>query len=190
VRHNAPPKANPGAKTGDLLSQELFRWSPRDPFTIRDLVRSVAIFGATGSGKSSGSGYQIAKALVSNTGRRHRNEWGDYGGQIGGLILASKPEDRDFWQAIFRKAGRLNDLVIFNPQSQWRFNFIDYVQQCGGDTRDITKAIMVIGETLERGDNPNQEKFWGEQNRRMIHNAVEVIRLAKGQVTAPDLQRL
>ena len=161
---------------GDMLSQVLFQWSRRDPFTMRDLLRSVAIFGATGSGKTSGSGYQIAKELA-----RHK--------KIGGLILASKPEDREFWQRIFAQAGRIQDLVIFNPQSPYRFNFIDYVQKCGGDTRDITEAIMVIGETLEQGDNPNRDKFWNEQNRRLIHNAVEIIRLAKGTVTAPDIQR-
>jgi hypothetical protein len=43
-----------------LLDQVLFHWSPHDPFTIRDLLRSIAIFGASGSGKSSGSGYQLA----------------------------------------------------------------------------------------------------------------------------------
>ena len=174
--HVSAPVSGPARQQGGSLSDALFHWSPRDPFTMRDLVRSVAIFGATGSGKTSGSGYQIARALAKSR-------------KVGGLILASKPEDREFWQGIFRQAGRIKDLVIFHPQSEWRFNFIDYVQKCGGDTRDITEAIMVIGETLLQGENNQRDQFWGEQNRRMIHNAVEVVGRAKGRVTAPDIQR-
>src|SRR5579884_3507252 len=95
----------------DLLSDTLFRWSPRDPFLMRDLLRSVAIFGATGSGKTSGSGRLIASALA-----RHP--------RVGGLILASKPECRYDWQKIFYDAGRPADLIIFNPEGPYRFNFI------------------------------------------------------------------
>src|SRR5579872_2774434 len=53
-------------KQGGFLDTPLFGWSPYDPFPVRDLLRSVAIFGASGSGKTSGSGYQIAKAIVRN----------------------------------------------------------------------------------------------------------------------------
>jgi hypothetical protein len=188
---NAPVSAPAPVRQQGALSDALFYWDGRrrDPFTMRDLVRSVAIFGATGSGKTTGPGLAIAKALVSAKGKRRQVGGQLVGGPIGGLILASKPEDRQFWQKIFHQAGRINDLVIFDPKSPYRFNFIDYIQRCGGDTRDITEAIMVIGETLEQGDNPNRDKFWNEQNRRMIHTAVEIIRLAKGTVTAPDIQR-
>ena len=189
---NAPAPPTPqrtGRLQTDLLSLVLFFWSPRDPFTMRDLVRSVAIYGATGSGKTTGPGLAFAKALVGAKGKRHQFGEQMVGGPIGGLILASKPkEDRESWQKIFQIAGRLNDLIIFSPESQWRFNFIDYIQKCGGGTADITEAIMVIGETLEHGENQNRDQFWSEQNRRMIHCAVEVLRLAKGTVTAPDIQ--
>ena len=72
------------ATVGGLLSQVLFWFSPRDPLRVVDLLRSIAIFGASGSGKTSGSGYQLAKAIIMAAGLR-----------IGGLILASKPEDRE-----------------------------------------------------------------------------------------------
>jgi type IV secretory pathway TraG/TraD family ATPase VirD4 len=171
-KRKMPPLRSPSG----FLDTPLFHWSPRDPFPVRDLLRSVAIFGASGSGKTSGSGYQLAKAIAANP-------------KIGGLILASKPEDREFWQRIFRQAGRLRELIIFNPHMPWRMNFIDFIHRNGGDTRDITEAIMVIGETLERGENHEHDPFWKQQNARMIHNAVEIISRAKGRVTAPDIQR-
>jgi hypothetical protein len=38
----------------------LFKWTNRDPFTVRDLLNGgVAIFGRAGSGKTSGSGKLI-----------------------------------------------------------------------------------------------------------------------------------
>lgn len=175
VKRNRARELKPKPVSG-LLSQVLFWWSPRDPLTVRDLLRSIAIFGASGSGKTSGSGYQLAKAIA-----RHP--------KIGGLILASKPEDRESWQRIFHQAGRLRDLIIFSPYMPWRMNFIDFIHQNGGDTRDITEAIMVIGETLERGENHQQDPFWKQQNARMIYNAVEIISGAKGRVTAPDIQQ-
>lgn len=161
---------------GDVLSHDLFHWSPRDPFPIRDLLRSVFICGASGSGKTSGSGYQLMKAFAKTK-------------KVGGLILASKPEDREMWQCVFNAAGRAIDLVVFNPQMPWRMNFLDFIHKNDGDARDITEALMVIGETLEQGDITNRDPFWKEQNRRMLHNAVEIVMRAKGRVTAPDIQQ-
>ncbi|HEY7327645.1 MAG TPA: type IV secretory system conjugative DNA transfer family protein [Gemmataceae bacterium] len=166
------------ARSGGLLSQILFSWSPLDPVPIRDLLRSIVIFGATGAGKSSGSGLLIAKAVAHCR-------------KIGGLILASKPEDREFWEKVFTKAGRARDLLVFSAASALRFNFIDFILRNNGDTREITKAIMVISETLEQsgGEGRNTDQFWRRQNERMIYNAVEIVRLATGTVTAPDVQR-
>src|SRR5579871_4604942 len=90
-------------KADDVLDAPLLTWTPNDYFTKRDLLRSVCVQGASGSGKTNFVGYQLAKALVNDHG-------------IGGLILASKPgEDLQFWQAIFKGAGRSNDLLVFGP---------------------------------------------------------------------------
>jgi hypothetical protein len=158
------------------LDVPLLWWSNSDPFRVRDLLNGgVAIFGRSGSGKSSGSGYQLGKAIAG-----HRDS--------GGLILASKPEDRAFWQRIFAEAGRPDDLLVFEPGGALRFNFLD---QIGGDTRNITNCILTIAESLKAGDGKGDgdNLFWQQQNERMIYNAVEIVRLAQGKVTAPDIQR-
>jgi hypothetical protein len=174
-RKRSPAKA---AAQPDLLDVPLFWWTERDVFSIRDLLRSVAIFGAAGSGKTSGSGFQLAKNIVANR-------------KIGGLILASKPEDREFWERIFANAGRREDLLIFDPASPLRFNFIDEVVKNGGDSRDITQCILTIGETLRHGKNGGgtNDGFWVGQKERAIYNAAEIVRKATGKVTAPDLQK-
>lgn len=164
----------------DGLDRMLLRWGQKDAFSVRDLLNGgVAIFGRTGSGKTSSSGKALGNAIVRLPGS-------------GGLILAAKPgEDREMWERIFAAAGRRDDLFIFSPDSPLRFNFLDYEMQRGGHTRAITKCITVIGETLRSSDTDNRESadFWQKEQERMIYNAVEVVKLATGRITAPDLQR-
>ena len=148
-------------------------------FTIRDLLNGgVAITGRAGSGKTSSSGREIAQAIIN-----HRNS--------GGLILAAKPEDLGMWLTLFAKAGRQDDLLVFSPDSSLRFNFLGYVLAMGGQTRDVTRCITVIGETLRSADTKGGENgdFWEREQDRMIYNAVEVVKLATGTVSAPDIQR-
>ena len=169
------------SQTRDRLDEPLLWWlKPSDPFTVRDLLNGgVAITGRAGSGKTSSSGAQIGRSVV-----QHRRS--------GGLILAAKPEDLGMWQRIFQQAGREDDLLVFAPDSELRFNFLDYEMRHGGHTRNITKVIMTIGETLKRGDSqPGGEEgqFWEQQNERMIYNAVEVVKLATDHVSAPDIQQ-
>ena len=104
------------------LDNELMKWSPVDPFTVREACQNTLIVGKTGSGKSSGSGAAILNALV-----QYRNS--------GGLWLASKPEDRDYAIRLFRRAGRADDLIIMEPGGAERFNILDYEMKRGARPR-------------------------------------------------------
>jgi len=130
----------------DSLASVLLWWGEKDAFTVRDLLNGgVAIFGRTGSGKTSSSGKALANAIV-----RHGNS--------GGLILAAKPEDRSMWEGIFKAAGRSDDLLVFSPEHPLRFNFLNWeLTTGGGHTRNITKCITVIGETLRSSDTAGGE---------------------------------
>jgi hypothetical protein len=169
-----------GQASGDGLDRVLFHWDEENVFTERDLLAGgVGIYGMTGSGKTSSSGRVLAEALVNRAGS-------------GGLIVAAKPgEDRAMWQKIFRDAGRADDLLIFSPEHHLRFNFLDFEMSQGGETRNLTKCITVIGETLRSADMDKREAadFWQRETERMIFNAVEVVKRATGRVTAPDLHR-
>jgi hypothetical protein len=161
------------------LDVPLFQWTKRDPFTVRDLLNGgVCIMGRVGSGKTSSSGRILAQAIVKN-----RNS--------GGLICAAKPgEDVALWRKIFANAGRRKDLLVFEPEGKLRFNFLAEAMRNGGHTREITKCITTIGETLRASDSRRGEHadFWEREQERMIYNAVQVVKLATGTVTAPELQ--
>ena len=128
-----------------MLDTPLLDWTSADPLTLRDLLNGgVATFGRSGSAKTSSSGKVIGRAIIS-----YRNS--------GGLILAAKPEDVAMWQAMFASCRRQRDLIVFGSlKDKWRFNFLDFVCKDGGDTREITRCIRTIGETLQSGDGKGQ----------------------------------
>lgn len=167
-------------KADSPLDRVLLHWDAENAFTLRDLLSGgVAIFGRTGSGKTSSSGKALARAVVGVPGS-------------GGLIIAAKPgEDRAMWEKIFRDSGRSDDLLIFSPDHPLRFNFLDFEMSQGGHTRNITRCITTIGETLRSGDTDKREAadFWQKEQERVIFNAVEIVKLATGRVSAPDLHR-
>ncbi|MBY0589145.1 TraM recognition domain-containing protein [bacterium] len=163
------------------LDRILFRWTRRDPFRVRDLLNGgILILGITGSGKSSSSGKHIARAVV-----RDQNSYG--------LILAAKPDDLAMWQGIFRAAGQSKRLLVFDgDRSPLRFNFLAEASKHGNDSREITKCILMIGESLTRGDRGrggDNAAFFLAQQERMIHHAVEIIKSATSTVTSSDLQK-
>lgn len=166
---------------GGLLSYVLFHWNGkyRDPFTIGDLLRSIFCCGGSGSGKTTGSGYFIGSALAK------------FGRKISLLILASKPEDPDFWRGIYRKAGRLRDLLVFNVASGLRFGCLDFMQKNGADTREITNAIMVISESLdqEQVGGRQSEPFWRQLKQRILYHGVDIVKMANGQMSSSDLEQ-
>lgn len=171
--------------TCDPLETTLFDWTPRDPFSVRSLLNGgLFIAGPVGSGKTSSSGKLIGTSIVRYaSGNKPMS---------GGLILASKPEDLKMWQEIFASAGRSKDLRVFSPSEGLRFNVLDYEMRLGGHTRNITKCILTMGESLrssDSGSGSDQDPFWRQQSERMIYNAVEIVKHATGRVSAPDLQK-
>jgi hypothetical protein len=167
-------------KKQDSLDRVLLQWNQRgDVFRKRDLLQSVCVQGASGSGKSSGVGFQLGNSLIEDRG-------------ISGLILSSKPgEDCEFWKRLFARRGRANDLLIVAPDHPHHFNWLDYEIQSGADARELANLITTVGETLRRGEGSSkpQDPFFTVASERMIQLAVEALRLATGRVDAFDLQR-
>lgn len=155
----------------DSLDKTLFTWA-NTPFKLRYLYQSILILGAAGSGKTSGSGRHFFNTLLSIP-------------NSGGLIIASKPEDRaDVIQA-FIKHGRLDDLKIFGPDEALRWNFLDAL---GGDANNIVNGIEVIAEMMNKQKGNSAEPFWARERRRMFYHAVVILQLAKARITGYGIQ--
>ena len=109
-------------------------------------------------------------------------------------IVASKPEDREWWQQRFAEAKRANELRIVAPDSGMRYNMLDAELKAGADDREIASILMTSGETLRRtdatvGGGGENDQFFRDQSERMVEMAVLPLRLATGTVRASDLQR-
>lgn len=177
---NRPPK-----KEDWSLSTPLLHFSRRDPWTIGHAVEGALVLGATGSGKTSGSGAAIANSFLR--------------AGFGGLVLVVKNDERQLWERYCRDTGRLGDLIIFDPDQPHRFNFIDYeVQRKGsgaGLTDNIVNLFSTVLEIAERGSSGGgggreEEGFWKRAMRQLCRNLVDILKLAKGSVSVPELHRL
>jgi len=162
----------------DALDTPLLWWTKDDCLTVRNLIRNVILFGATGSGKTMFSGYELGRAIVSNP-------------RSAMLIIAAKPgEDRELWLPIYQEFNR--ELLLFGPRHDLRFNAIDYEYRQGADARSITKYLMQIGETLRSSDvkgSGDESDFWEREQERQLYYATVVVMLAFKRVSAPELQR-
>ncbi len=168
--------AKPVVVAAGTLDDVLFRWPSDDPFTVRHMLRSVEVKGITGSGKSSGSGKYFTEAIV----RHPRSTC---------LILAQKPEDKEFYQEIFRRHRK--PLVVIEEGSKWRCNFLDTEMKAGADTRGLVEFLTTLGEAIEGGQARGGEnaQFWRKLEERITFGAVEALKQGVGTVSAPDLQK-
>lgn len=166
------------------LSAPLLRWSPKDTFTIRDSLNGVLVVGATGSGKTSGSGYALADAYLA--------------AGYGGLVLTCKADEREQWQRLAAAAGRSGDVVVFGPESGHVYDFIDDEMQFAGSgaglTENIVSMIAALAEVSQRGTGGTGgregERYWEQSSKQLQRNVVDLLALATGKVSIPDMYRV
>jgi len=140
---------------------------------LRDAVTGCAIFGASGSGKTSGGNTLALKLLLEN---------------FGGLVLTVKPTDKDDWIKNCKLTGREKDLIIIGPEHQHSFNFLDYeIQNSVGSHAftsnivQVLKTVIVAGKEKEhsRGD----DQFWETALNMLIFHVTDMLMLAYGTVS-------
>jgi hypothetical protein len=165
------------------LSDELLRWSREDAWTLRNAVEGTLILGATGSGKTSGSGATLARSYLS--------------AGFGGLVLTAKSDERALWESYCRETNRLGDLVVVGPDAKCRFNFLDHELNRRGEGSGLTENlvnlfsnVMEIRERNASSGGREDGTFWKQGALKCMRNAVDLMSLATGTVSVPDLVRV
>jgi hypothetical protein len=166
------------------LNSTLLHWGKGAPWTLGDAVEGTLVLGATGSGKSSGPGQAMIEAFLSSG--------------FGGLVLTAKQGEREAWEAHCRRYGRESDLIVFGSSERWRYNYLDReLNRPGsgaGHTENIVNLFTTVLEVAERnsgqGSGRGDEAYWRRANRQLCRNAVDLLAVAKGRVSVPDLYRL
>jgi hypothetical protein len=166
-------------------SQPLVMWSKKDAFTLNDAFAGVCVMGATGSGKSSGSGRALARAYLR--------------AGFGVLVLAAKSDEASVWETYCRETGRSRDFVRFDASGKYRFDPINYELNRSGEgaghTENIVSLMSSLLEIADRnsgngGGGKEDEGYWKRALRQLLRNLVDLIILSKGRVSVPDLYRL
>src|ERR1700677_4425544 len=97
----------------DFHPQTMLRdWGAGQAFRLSDAQTGVCVFGATGSGKTSGPAKHLA--------------YGYLAADFGGLVLCAKKEERRQWEEWAKECGRSEDLIIIDKRGTWRFNFMNW----------------------------------------------------------------
>lgn len=156
-------------------------WGGGTGFRIADAQTGVSVFGATGSGKTSGPAKHIAYGYLAH--------------DFGGLVLCAKKEERRQWEAWAAECGRTKDLIIIDTSGQWRFNFLDWEasrrEEGGGLTINIVNLLDEVAGAIASAagkDGAHSEKFWEDALHFMNMNVVDLVMLA-GEPTSMSLFR-
>lgn len=162
------PAAEPPKPKG-ILDVPLTGWPSHsgkfDTLTIRDACEGIQVFGGMGSGKSSGSGYTLAKAFL------------DLG--MGGLVLCAKPDEADEWRGYAREANREADLIILDDTAAHAFNFLDYeMNRRGprtGSTRDLIQLFEKALEMSGGSGDVGGDRFWRDSVILWLRHAINLL---------------
>ena len=147
-------------------------------FRLKDAFEGIQIFGATGSGKSSGSGSALAKAFLK--------------AGFGGLVLTVKNDERAAWERYCEETGRSQHLLVFSPENLHRFNFLQYEYgrdgRGGRQTENIVNLFYTLIETYQRKRGGGKEDpYWELATKQLLRNAVDLLAIARNRVSLPEL---
>lgn len=165
------------------LSTPLLQFSDSDFFSIGQACEGVQVFGTTGSSKSTATLAELILSYLS--------------AGFGGIFFTVKPEDRANYERYCRETNRLADLMVFGPNEPLRFNPLDAELQRRDAGAGLTSNIVALLSTLLEVSGRNSQEsggedsgYWKRANRQLMTNAVDLLVMARGKLSVPDLYRL
>ncbi len=175
--HEALPEFHPQTVLRD--------WGNGNAFRLADAQTGVCVFGATGSGKTSGPAKHLA--------------YGYLAAGFGGLVLCAKIEERRQWQQWAADCGRLDDLVIVDKSAKWRFNFMEWEASREGGGAGLTINIVALLDEIasavahsagKADSGGGNNKFWEDALHHLNTNLVELPKFAGIRVSLPLLRSI
>mgnify|MGYP000894273954 CR=1 FL=1 len=180
-----PPSPLPAVTKPANLSLEtpLLQLSPVDVWTLTDACAGTVVFGAIGSGKTSGSGRAFSHALLRS--------------QFGGLVLCAKAEERTLWERYCAETGRTRSLIIFDGSGQRKFNFLEYeiARSTADGALDVLNVVALFKRIAEAARRSKPSKgdsnpFWSDSVEDLLTYAIYALWSAHGRVTISDIMEM
>lgn len=159
-------------------------WGDGQAFHLADALTGVCVFGATGSGKTSGPAKHLA--------------YGYLAADFGGIVLCAKGDECKRWQQWAAETGREDDLVIVDSKGDWRFNFLDWeasrAEASGGLTINIVAILDeiagAIASSAGKAEGGGDNKFWEDALHHMNTNLVDLPLFAGLRVSLPLMRSI
>lgn len=138
------------------MNDKLFKFSPLSrSFTLDMAFRGIKIYGANGSGKTSGFARVIASSYL------------DHG--FGGLVLCAKGDDDELknWVSLCKNSGRSKSLIHFGPKNtkqKLSFNILEFIRTLTANKNEsqmnLVKILKMISNDLQGGKLSQSDSFW------------------------------
>jgi hypothetical protein len=184
VYHPLPPYPPPATRNDPflILGEQHHAQSPDRAgkpgwLTVpeRGLHTGIAIFGAVGSGKTSGCMYPYAQQLLG---------WAadDQDRKMAGLVLEVKGDFCRSLRRILADHGRESDYVELGLDGTYCYNPID------GNSEPYAIAYS-IATAINQLFGRSKEPFWQQAYTHLITNIVTAARLADGYTTLAEIYR-
>jgi hypothetical protein len=168
------------ARFHSSLKTPLLSFGGQD-WCIGDAAEATAVWGAPGSGKTSGSGRAIAQSFLA--------------AGMGGLVLCAKVDEADTWRRYAKDAGREQDLIIIDASGAQRFNILDYASKTIGGPGFEQNLVFLMQTMIEatrvatsaggEGDN----RYFTDGALKWISHAFPLLLLVEGTLRLSDLNR-
>lgn len=163
------------------LEYPLYSFNGTEPFTLADACEGVQIFGGIGSGKTSGSGAELARAYLR--------------AGFGGLVLCAKKDVLEEWKTYAKQTGREKQLLVFDSSGKFVFPFLQYeIERQGegaGYTENLVRLFTTIYETIDRNAaTGGNDPYWTRAMQQLLRNCIDLCVISRGTVSIPQIREI
>src|ERR1700677_266415 len=160
----------------------LVHFSQKDVLTVKQSFEGIFVAGQSGSGKTTGPGQGLARAMLRNN--------------FGFLITTTKPDDAQTWVEWARLEGRGDDVRLFSPENDYCFGLLDYAyHQAGnrgsGDTENVVALLSDLLEVKNRNrGSAGDQQFWIDSMKKMLSHFLDLLAFSGQTITFAGVNKI
>ena len=150
-----------------------------DAFVLKELIQGLFVFGASGSGKTSGVGQQLIAELMNHN--------------FGGLVLTAKSEETQMWLNYAKSLNRSHDVIHVDEHGAYGFNFLNHevnrTSRGAGLTDNIYELFDEVS-TIISGKKDKAEDVWAKASKQLFIATINLLKVFAKQLSVDDMVEL